>query len=80
MVSVIGIVAAIALLVFLAFKQWNMLLVSLICAVIVGLTSGIGLWAIFSDYYMPGLVGFFGSWFLIWDCLPHSFFREIPVW
>ena len=53
MVSVIGIVAAIALLVFLAFKQWNMLLVSLICAVIVGLTSGIGLWAIFSDYYMP---------------------------
>lgn len=65
MVSVLGIAAAIALLVFLAFKQWNMLLVSLLCAVIVGLTSGIGLWAVFSDYYMPGLVGFFGSWFLI---------------
>lgn len=65
MISIIGVIVALALLVLLAFKKWNMFLVSLICAVLVGITSQMNFWSIFNDCYMPGFVKFFSSWFLI---------------
>lgn len=65
MVGIMGIVVALAILIFLAFRRWNMILVSLIASVIVGISNGLGFWSIFSDYYMPGAAGFISSWFLI---------------
>lgn len=65
MIGIVGIVVALALLVLLAFRRWNMILVSLIGAVIVGITNGYSFFTIFSDYYMPGVVSFISSWFLI---------------
>lgn len=65
MIGIVGIVLALAVLVFLAFKRWNMILVSLIASVIVGLTNGFDFWAIFSDFYMKGVAQFISSWFLI---------------
>lgn len=65
MVGIMGIVVALAILIFLAFRRWNMILVSLIASVIVGISNGLVFWSIFSDYYMPGVAGFISSWFLI---------------
>lgn len=65
LVSILGLAIAITLLVLLAFKKWNMFLVSLICAIIVGVTSKMNFWSILNDCYMPGFVKFFSSWFLI---------------
>ena len=65
MLGYIGVLLSLVLLVFLAFRRWNVILISLIAALIVGLTNGLGVFSILSDFYMPGLVKFMASWFLV---------------
>jgi hypothetical protein len=65
MLGYIGVILSLVLLVFLAYRRWNVIIISLIAALIVGLTNGLGVFTILSDFYMPGLVKFMASWFLV---------------
>ncbi len=65
MLGYIGVILSLVLLVFLAYRRWNVIIISLIAALIVGLTNGLGVFTILSEFYMPGLVKFMASWFLV---------------
>lgn len=61
----IGVILALALLIAMAFKRWNLIIVSILAALVVGITNKLGFWETLSDYFMPGAVSFFKSWFLV---------------
>lgn len=65
MTGIIGFILSLVILIYLSFKRWNIILVSLIAAAVVGIFSGINIWSVFSDYYMPSMASYVSSWFLV---------------
>ena len=65
MIGIIGLIVAIAILAFFAYKGVGALPLTLLAGFVVILTNGMDLWTSYSDYYLSGYVGFFKSYFLI---------------
>ena len=65
MLGLIGMLVALALLVILAMRGWNILLIAIVCSAVVALTNGMNLYETLLDSYMLGYVGFFKSWFMM---------------
>lgn len=63
--SVVGILFALALLMFLAMRGYSILVIAPFCAIIVALTSGIPLMDGLGGAYMQGLGGFVIRFFLV---------------
>lgn len=59
----IGIFLGLALLIFLAYKGYNIIWVAPLCALVVAVTGGLNLFEAYTVTYMEGLVGFAKSWF-----------------
>ena len=51
MLGVIGVLVAIALVIYLAFKGWSIIPASLLCSLVVILTNGAELWPSLSGSY-----------------------------
>ncbi len=58
-----GIILGLVLLMFLAYRGYSILWVAPVCALVVGLTGGLDLLAMYKDTYMTGLSGYVKSWF-----------------
>ncbi len=56
--SLFGIIAGLALLIFFAFKGKSLIWAAPICTVIVALTGGLDLFPAYTESYMSGFVGF----------------------
>lgn len=65
MLGVLGVLIAIALVVYLAYKGWGIIPASLICALIVVLTNNGDIWKSLSVDYANGFKYFAGAYFLI---------------
>ena len=65
MVGVIGVLASIALLIYLAFRGWGIIPASLVCSFVVVLTNGAEIWSSLSGSYAEGFKYFIGAFFLI---------------
>ncbi len=61
--SLVGIILALALLVFFAFRGCSLIWVAPICAMFVALTGGLELLPTYLETYMEGFVGFTKTWF-----------------
>lgn len=59
----IGIFLGLAVLVFLAYKGYNIIWVAPVAAIVVALTGGLNLFSAYTETYMKGLVDFVMSWF-----------------
>ncbi|PHS25643.1 MAG: citrate transporter [Robiginitomaculum sp.] len=72
MISILGLAAALALLVYLAMRGMSILIAAPLCAIVIALTSGLTLLppkgsteVSFALSYMTGFTGFFRDWFLM---------------
>lgn len=65
MLGVIGVLAAIALVIYLAFRGWSIIPASLLCSLVVILTNGAEIWPSLSGSYADGFKYFIGAFFLI---------------
>ena len=71
MLSVIGLIGGLALLIILTIRGMNLLVAAPLCALLVALTAGIGLFPAtggevnYVETYMAGFAGFVASWFLM---------------
>lgn len=65
MLGIIGIVVALALLIFLIFKGWHMGVVALISSLVIVLTSGMDIWPAFAESFAVSFKDFAGTWFLM---------------
>lgn len=63
--SVIGTIFALSLLIFLALKGYNLLIISLVVSVLVAITSGITIDEALTINYIEGFISFVGNYFLI---------------
>lgn len=61
----LGIILGLALLVFLAYKGYNIIWVAPVAAMVVAVTGGLELFGAYTETYMTGLVNFAKSWFPI---------------
>lgn len=61
--SYIGLLASLVLLIILTMRGVGIIFAAVVCALIVTVTSGIGLSDAMLDYYMSGFTGFFKTWF-----------------
>lgn len=65
MLGIIGLILAIACMIFFAYKGLGALPLTLMCALIVALFNGMNVWEAFSKFYMGGYTGVYMSYFLI---------------
>jgi H+/gluconate symporter-like permease len=65
MLGVVGVLASIALLIYLAFKGWSIIPASLLCSLVVILTNNAEIWPSISGSYADGFTYFIGAFFLI---------------
>ena len=65
LLSTIGVIIALALLIFLALKGYSLLIITPVLAVLVAATSKINITAALTDSYMEGFINFAGKYFLI---------------
>ncbi len=65
MIGIIGLLVAIGILAFLAYKGVGALPLTIAAGLVVIASNGMNLWQSFSEYYMNGYIGFFKSYFLI---------------
>lgn len=65
MLGSIGVLVAISILIFIAYRGWGIIPASLISALIVVLTNNADIWKSFSVDYVNGLKFFAGTFFLI---------------
>lgn len=72
MTGVIGMIAAIALLIVLTYKGMNGLIASLICSIVVIITNKMGFWDSFRDVYGGTLGNVFASYFFFY-CTASAF-------
>ena len=63
--NIIGLILAIAVLIFLICKGCSAILSSLIASVIAGLFNGFGIWETLTGYYVPGFLEFAGRMFFV---------------
>ena len=64
MLGVIGVLASIALVIYLAFKGWSIIPASLLCSLVVILTNKADIWTSISGSYADGFKYFIGAFFL----------------
>lgn len=64
-VGLIGVFTALVLLIYLSFKGWPVVLVSLICSFLVLITSAADIWDGFASSYGTGLGNYVGSYFIM---------------
>lgn len=79
-VSIIGMIAALALLSFLVMKGVNIFIAAIASSLLVAITGQIGLYDALQTDYMSGFTGFFGSNFLIFKVLPKSRTNSFDPW
>lgn len=65
MLGVLGVLIAIALIIYMAYKGWGIIPASLLCALIVVITNNGDIWKSLSVDYINGFKYFAGSFFLI---------------
>jgi H+/gluconate symporter-like permease len=65
MIGIIGLLVAIGILAFLAYKGVGALPLTIAAGLVVIVSNGMNLWQSFSEFYMNGYIGFFKSYFLI---------------
>jgi len=65
MLGVIGVLIAIALIIYLAYKGWGIIPASVLCALIVVITNNGDIWQALSVIYINGFSYFAGTYFLI---------------
>ncbi|MFA5523736.1 MAG: GntP family permease [Tissierellales bacterium] len=65
MLGILGLLVAIILLVWLAYKGVGAIPASLICSLVVILTNGMNIWEGFSTFYIGGFSYFAGTYFLV---------------
>jgi len=65
MLGVIGVLVAIALVIYLAFRGWGIIPASLLCSLVVILSNGAEIWPSLSGSYAEGFKYFIGAFFLI---------------
>ncbi len=63
--SIIGILVALGVLMFLIFKGVNIFISAIIASIIVAVTGGLEIYMAIKENYLSGFVGFFKSYFLI---------------
>lgn len=61
----LGLIASLALLMYLTMKGINIIVAAIISAVLVAVTGGLNLETALTEHYMTGFTGYFKSWFLI---------------
>lgn len=65
MIGYLGLLLSLGMLIFLTYRRYSPVISSFVAAIILGLMSGLEFWPIFTEYYMPSMVNFIQSWFLI---------------
>ncbi|MBW4827986.1 MAG: GntP family permease [Clostridiaceae bacterium] len=65
LISVLGIIFALALMIILIMKGINIFVVAILCSAIVAVTGGLNLYDALKENYMTGFVNFFQNNFLI---------------
>jgi len=65
MLGVVGVLVAITLLIYLAFRGWSIIPASLLCSLVVILTNNAEIWPSISGSYADGFKYFIGAFFLI---------------
>lgn len=65
MLGVIGIIVALALLIYLIFKGWHMGIVAVLSSLLIMLTSGMDIWSGFSESFATSFKNCAGTWFLM---------------
>ncbi|MBK5242166.1 GntP family permease [Clostridium sp.] len=65
LISILGIIFALALMIFLIMKGVNIYIVAILCSSIVALTGNLNLYTALKGNYMAGFVNFFQNYFLI---------------
>ncbi len=65
MIGILGLVVAIASVIFMIWKNWHMAIVSLVGALIVILFNFMDPVSALSETFMSGMSGFAGNWFLL---------------
>jgi len=65
MLGVVGVLASIALVIYLAFRGWSIIPASLLCSLVVILTNNAEIWSSISGSYADGFKYFIGAFFLI---------------
>nr|WP_253291398.1 SLC13 family permease [Virgibacillus proomii] len=65
MISLIGLISAVILLIYLTMRGINIIIAAIICSVFVAITGGLSLEEALMDNYMTGFTNYFASWFLV---------------
>ncbi len=65
MLSMVGLVASLALLIVLTLRGINIIIAALLSSVVLALTGGLNINTAMSGYYMAGFTDYFSSWFLV---------------
>lgn len=65
MLSMIGLIAALTLLIYATLRGVNIIVAALLSSLVLALTSGINPNTALSDHYMSGFAGYFADWFLV---------------
>jgi H+/gluconate symporter-like permease len=65
MIGIFGLIVAIGILAFFAYKGVGALPLTIAAGLVVIISNGMNLWDSFSEFYMNGYIGFFKSYFLI---------------
>src|SRR5699024_4123289 len=65
MISVIGLILALAMLIVLTMRGINIIVAAVFCSVILSLTGGLSILDALTEHYMTGFTNFFKSWFII---------------
>ncbi|WP_054950439.1 GntP family permease [Numidum massiliense] len=65
MFGLIGLLASLALLMYLTMRGINIIIAALISSVLVAVTGGLNLETALTKHYMEGFTGYFATWFLI---------------
>ena len=65
MLGVVGVIAAIVLVIYLAFKGWSIIPASLVCSLVVIITNKEEIWPSIAGSYADGFKYFIGAFFLI---------------
>lgn len=65
LLSIIGIIIALSLLIFLALRGFNLLVISIGLSALIAVTSDMNLNEALTENYMAGFIGFAGKYFNI---------------
>ncbi|WP_200865955.1 GntP family permease [Thalassobacillus devorans] len=64
-IGVLGLIASLALLIYLTMKGINIIIAALLSSVLIAITGGLNLETALKEDYMNGFTSYFASWFLV---------------